>query len=58
MGITYMTTFTIPQKSSGTGSIHKTAETAIAASVRNSEYSHNIIDTAGVEYTVHGDGLV
>ena len=87
------TTFTIPQKMSGTGSIHdiasdmfdrdivfapgckfavvlasyyggkgytthKTEEAAIAASRRNSEYSHRIIDTEGNEYDAYGDRLV
>jgi len=88
-----MTTYTIPQKMSGTGSIHdiasdmfdrdivfapgckfavvlasyyggkgytthKTEAAAIAASRRNSEYSHRIIDTKGREYVVYGDRLV
>lgn len=88
-----MTTYTIPQKMSNSGSIHdiasdmfdrdivfapgcvyavvlasyyggkgytthKTEETAIAASRRNSDYSHLIIDAEGNEYVVYGDTLV
>lgn len=88
-----ITTHTIPQKMSGTGSIHdiasdlfdrdivfgpgckyavvrasyyggkgytthKTEDAAIAASRRQGDYSHRIIDTEGREYSVHGDRLV
>lgn len=88
-----MTTYTIPQKMSGTGSIHdiasdlfdrdivfapgckyavvnaayyggngytthKSDEETIAASRRNSEYSHRIIDADGNEYDADGDRLV
>jgi len=87
-----MTTYTIPQKMSGTGSIHdiasdlfdreivfapsckfavvlsayyggkgytthKTEAAAIAASRKNSDYSHKIIDAEGREYLVVGDKL-
>ncbi len=87
------TTLIIPQKMSGTGSIHdiasnmydrditfslgckfavvrasyyqgkgytthKTETATIAASRRNSDYSHCIIDTEGNEYEVSGDRLV
>lgn len=37
---------------------HKTAEAAISASRRNSEYSHRIIDADGNEYDAHYDRLV
>ncbi len=37
---------------------HKTAESAIAASRRNSEYSHRIIDADGNEYDACYDNLV
>jgi hypothetical protein len=88
-----MTTYTIPQKMSGSGSIHDIASdmygrdivfgpgckyavvlasyyggkgytthrsesAAIAASRRNSDYSHDIIDTNGNKYAVCGDELV
>ena len=87
------TTYIIPQKMSGTGSIHdiasnmydrdivfplgckfavvlasyyqgkgytthRTEEAAIAASRRNRDFSHCIIDTEGNEYEVAGDCLV
>lgn len=88
-----MTTFIIPQKMSGTGSIydiasdmfdreivfapgckyavvfssyyggkgyttHRTEKAVIAASRRNNEYMHSIIDTEGNEYSPDGDNLV
>lgn len=34
---------------------HKTAEAAAAASKRNREYSHEIIDTVGTRYVVEPD---
>ena len=87
-----MTTFTIPQKTSNSGSIHdiasdmfdreikfapgckfavvlssyyggkgytthKTEEATIAASRRNRDYSHQIIDTDGNRYDVNYDRL-
>jgi len=88
-----MTTYTIPQKMSNSGSIHdiasgmfdreivfasgckfavvlssyyggkgytthKTEAAAIAASSRNKDWSHRIIDASGQEYVIHGDRLV
>lgn len=88
-----MKTYTIPQKMSGTGTIHdiasdmhdrdivfapgcnyavvlasyyggkgytthKTEQTAIAASVRNKDYSHEIIDQDGNTYYVEYDRLI
>ena len=86
-------TYTIPQKMSGTGSIHdlasdladrnivfapdciyavvlaayyggrgytthRTDEAAIAASNKNKDHSHRIIDADGNEYSVNGQRLV
>jgi len=88
-----MTTYTIPQKMSNTGSIHdlasdlfdrdivfgagckyavvlaayyrgkgytthKTEAATIAASKRNADYSHEIIDATGCRWLVNGDILV
>jgi len=88
-----MTTYTIPQKQSNSGSIHdiasdmfdrdivfapgcnfaivlasyyggkgytthKTMAAAIAASRRNKEFSHRIIDTEGNEYFIYGTSLI
>jgi hypothetical protein len=88
-----MTTYTIPQKQSNSGSIHdiasdmfdrdivfapgcnfaivlasyyggkgytthKTGAAAIAASRRNKEFSHRIIDTEGNEYLIYGTSLI
>lgn len=37
---------------------HKTEAAACKASREQGEYSHQIIDTKGVEYVTHGDSLV
>lgn len=39
-------------------STHKTQESAIAASQRNKDYSHTIIDRAGFTYLVQGGRLL